>query len=381
MSGSGKFTGKSMIARWTDVERRKSGDDGHISKLTREKTSLLKERLLAEKDGILAEFRKSSEVHAIRKSSRLKTWLPLGIAALFLLGIGFPFFRQQYPLVETRLVFQQGSFADNHETLQTNSVIPIGVPFSTKQSSVAVLSHGEQMRTLLGQNSQLTIQRSQIEDQKPSLVMSHRNGLIFCAVKKGKAYLKIQTRQAEISVIGTSFSVQADDKNTQLLVLEGIVQIIPSESFTKRTGNGTSTENSDRRILIQKGEKVQLSQKNNRMTLTLLSPAEIQFLRMLNDLTDQAGNRTRADFSGKSLSALADELVISQNKRKEQALTSKLTLAEIRRKYGKISKVNLINGKSYVGFFRIQGNQVLIVTPNGTIRVTRDLLRDVRDAE
>lgn len=363
MSGQQKNTGKSMLARLTDIEKRKA-HKGEVSGLSPERALLLKQRLLTEKETILASFDKSSAIQVARKSSRLKIWIPAGIAAMLLIGIGFYLLPAKSQELETRITFSKG----NANILTSGSILPKATSVSTNPDSMLLLQQGENVETLIGQNTRFKVQRTAVKNGKPNIELLHESGLIYCAVDKGKADLNIATPGAQIRVVGTRFSIQTDDQATQVAVLEGTVQVIPN----KKEGNLES----EKPRPLSSGQILQISLKNGSITERSQTQGEQGLLNMLHELV-----LLPKDSSGNQRNTLAERILTAQNKSKMAIPAAKLTLADIRKKYGKISRVNLTNGRSYTGFFTMRGKQLQIITPNGTVRVASDLLKDVRDAE
>ncbi len=361
MSGQQKNTGKSMLVRLTEIERRKQGATGELSGLSVEGTSILKEKLLREKNSILAEFNQTGIIQPRKASARMKTWVAGGIAAMVMVATGLTLILRQPTGPKAHLVFSKGDVQAGGQVLQTGTAIK-DQPLTTSAGSLAVIHHGDSVKTILGPGSRVRSVKSTLTSGKSDIELVLEKGLFYSDVTKGQALLKIITPSAEIKVIGTGFSVQTDEQGTHVSVLEGIVQVSPVEQNPGQPTSGKPT-------LLEAGQKIFVSPKDSQLTVAALSAGELGFLRLLHDLT-----RTTAQTG---LSALAEKILLAEN----QGSAPKLTLADIRRKYGKISRVNLTNGKSYVGFFTMRGNQLQIITPQGTVRVASHLLRDVRDAE
>lgn len=322
MSGAQNTSGKRMASRLAAIELRRAGAAGELAGLSPEHTAMLKRRLLSEKASILAEFDRQSPLRPA--TNRLKTgiWISTGIAALLLLGIGLTLLRAPSISTETRIAYGKGEVKAADQSLRAGDVAGTGSIISTGATSLTVLHQGEHVTTALASNTGVVIRAGANHAGKPHFELENLNGLVFCSVVKDRATLTIKTATGEIRVIGTSFSVDAGPLGTTVAVLEGTVEV--------QSDDGVSAS---RRVPA--GERIQIAQKNRAMTSRPLSPAETQALRGLQEFTADA-----------KLTGLADRILKDENILRNQQTAVKLTLAEIRKKYGKISRVNLTNGAS-----------------------------------
>lgn len=377
-----------MLDRLIEIEKRKQGIAGNLPKLSFEKASLLKKRLLAEKDTILADFQRVSPIKSFWRAPNLKIWMTTGIAALLLIGIGVVFTRKTSHVTETSVTYLKGNVMVNERLLQIGTNLVPGSTISTGNLSLALLGQDRAVTTIIGQGSKLRIEKSYNLDGHSKIYWENQIGTIFCKVAKGRAQVNIATPSAIITVIGTSFSVFTDVHGTAIHVLEGLVQVNPNDIFIRKRQNKGKPYKPAKPLQVHAGEKAYISEATYQIATTPLSSKELRLLQKFHELATFAESmpqeqtptpKSRFDQMVNSIFNAGTNLKTKNETATKSKIT--LTLADIRRKYGKISRVNLINGDSYVGFFTMRGNQVQIITPKGTIRVSRDMLKDVRAAE
>jgi|JI10StandDraft_1071094.scaffolds.fasta_scaffold19387_5 hypothetical protein len=352
-----------MLTRLIEIEKRKV-PDGDVSGLSPERLLLLKQRLLNEKETIVASFDKSPSMQAARKFSGMKTWIYAGIAAMLILGIGLYLLPAKFRELDTRIVFSKG----NSNNLAAGTVLLNNSNVSTNSDAIMLLQQGDHVKTLIGQNSRFKVQKILLQHGKLDIELFHESGLLYCSVERGQADLKIITPGAQVRVVGTRFSVQTNDQVTQVAVLEGTVQVIPH----KKTGQAET----DKIHSVSSGQVLHVSAKNGDITERLQTKSEVEFLNKMQEFV-----LLPKDNSEIQRNTLAESILAAQNRGEVPNPGVKLTLADIRKKYGRISRVNLKNGKSYVGFFTLRGPQIQIITVSGPVRFSSDLLKDVRDAE
>lgn len=357
-----------MAARLTAVELRRSQDAGELTVLSADKVALLKQKLFSEKAAILAEFEKSNPLRAMAAKRKTGVWISSGIAALLLLGVGIVLLRNPSAAVETRIVFVKGDVQVAESSAKTGAVTKTGSPITTGAVSLTVLKQGKYVATAIAQNTRLTIRSVASDSGRPHFELENLNGLVFCSVEKGQAMVTVKTPTGKIHVIGTSFSIDAGPLGTNVAVLEGTVEVQPGNApaQTKQVSAGT---------------RLQISQKSGPATSQQLLPAETQALNNFQKLTALGGAENRKDTQEDEINELSEKVLKTEKILRHKSTPAKLTLADIRKKYGKISQVTLTNGTSYIGFFSLNGDQMSIITANGTVVVPSVQLKDIRRAD
>jgi hypothetical protein len=165
----------------------------------------------------------------------------------------------------------------------------------------------------------------------------------------GSGY-SVHTNDGVISVKGTEFGVTYADGKTAVFVTDGtvIVKHLPSgREYDVRAGN-SSVVSGDGKVTPLHPDHSLIMQGFADLTyvesLSTKSPAEIQAIQKKLEASDDIkGEETR------------------QPKR--------LTLEELKTKYGKLDEVMLYNGRKFTGVIISRGSIYKILTPAGTVSV------------
>lgn len=371
MSASRDNNEDKMLLRLIAIEEAKIRAAADAPRLAADKIEAVKNRLFAEKDAILAEFDRESALQLQKKSGRGKVWAAVGVAAMLVLGAGVVTLWRGGQGVEAQIVTMQGSAKRGNEALTVGMKLQPGETIATNAKSSAVTHWGGVVWTMQGQNAKMVVGKVGKIDGRPAIELENQAGLVFVVAEKGKAEFSLRTPTVVMAVRGTSFSVSVTTEGTVLKVLEGTVE-------------AAAAEKPGAPVRVEAKQKLAVMRGKSELRATALDDGEVAQLMRLSKIVALSRERAAEKDAGRT-AALAKEIETLTNEMYAAAETQtangapQMTLADIRKKYGKVSKVNLKTGASYVGYFVLKGAQMEIVTPRGVIRVPTAQLKDVQD--
>jgi hypothetical protein len=375
-----------MLLRLIELEEAKLRTNG-AAPLAAEKINAVMDRLLAEKETILAGFDSQPALLVRKKSSTAKIWGSIGIAAMLVLGVGITYFLKISNAVEGRVVTAKGALKKNNQTLQPGAVLAKGDTIATEAKALAVLGWGKSATTLLSQNTRVNVVKLEKQD-RPLIEIENTNGLTFTSVEKGRVDFIVRTPTAVCGVRGTSFNVNVTSDGTVVTVLDGVVETRLNEKFLETIPDAAQREKLAQPIQVNPKQKILISRANHSAVVSELSEAEVRYLTKLEKIAalgrekSDGGDTQRGAAIDKEADTLAAEVFAAEVNPTASGADGKapaMTLADIRKKYGKVSRVNLKTGTSYTGYFKLKGAQMEIVTTRGVVRVPTTQLKDVQD--
>lgn len=225
---------------------------------------------------------------------------------------------------------KQGIVLVNAEPANLGQILNNNDSIETKSNSYATIELKNVGKISLKPNSKLSL-----HSYSDSIIeVTQSSGRTFSRVDHKGVNFKIITPTSVAAVRGTTFEVSATDKTTNIKLLEGKLLVI-------RRGDSLST---DPLIYLEPNEKIEVKDTGIEPTKKLTKYETYQLLKEDDYL---------------------DKEILPQAK----AITPKLTLEDIKQKFGRVSKVTLQNGKEYIGYFTQSGNIMTIITVNGTFKV------------
>ncbi len=374
-----------MLLRLIEHEEVKLRTSG-AAPLTAEKITAVTKRLIAEKDTILADFDRQPALTIRKKSNAGKIWGTIGVAAMLVLGVGITYLLRSGGAVEGRVVMAKGALKKNNQTLQPGATIVKGETITTEAKALAVMTWGEDATTLLSQNTRMSVVKLE-KQRRPLIEIENTNGLTFTSVEKGRVDFIVRTPTAVCGVRGTSFNVNVTSDGTVVTVLDGVVETRLNEKFLETIPDAAQRAKLAQPILVNPKQKILISRANHSAVVSALSEAEVRYLTKLEKIAalgrekNSGNDAQRVAAIDKEAEALTAEVFAAEVNPAAGAdgKPPAMTLADIRKKYGKVSRVNLKTGASYTGFFVLKGAQMEIITPRGVVRVPTTQLKDVQD--
>lgn len=328
-----------------------------MQSLSAQKIAAVKGRLLAEKDAILANFDKALVLTQVKKSAAVKIWSSIGVAALALVGVGILFLNRGAGSVQARLAYIKGHAKINETAASLGTPIVQSSILTTDTKSLASVEWQDVGTTVLRSGAQVKVLKLERRDI-PHIEIENLKGLTFSKVNKGVANFTVRTPTVILAVRGTGFSVNVTETGTILSVQEGVVE-------------ATLTTKPAAPLKVGARQKLAVTRGQAEAQVVALNDTEMAQLARLEKVA-----------AGSATDAIATEIFADEaNPAAPDGAKAvvKLTLDDIRKKYGKVSRVNLKSGASYTGFFVLKGEKIEIITPNGVVRVPTDQLRDVQD--
>lgn len=286
-------------------------------------------------------------------------------AALIIIVLAAPFLLMQEHLFKDPFIagqmFQQKGFiaaytgdasitrGEEKTEISVKSAVEKGDRISTEESS-GLLFHFE-----TGSLVRVLSNTSLVVEETGSLIriMLEKGGLIskHDSAKKNIVY-EIHTENAVATVKGTRFGVIIKDGITSVIVTEGLVTVrhkSSGEIYTLRQGEACEAGKGITARDMSDAEKLEMEQFD-------------EF-----DLPVSPDSMSSAD-----LESLNEKL--KSHEKKSKAGSGKLTLDEIKTRYGRIDEVTLYNGKIIKGTIISRGAVIKVLTVNGTVTVqTRDI--------
>jgi len=199
---------------------------------------------------------------------------------------------------------------------------------------VKILKHSSVFAASLDSKYQFDLKSGGIITRIPSLT-------------QGASY-EIHSPDSIISVKGTEFGVIYENGKTKVFVARGTVGVryLPDGPAYDVTEGNTTEVNSDKKI-SPSGDKENLIMKrfsdlNYVESISTKSPGELQTIKFKLYLSDD---------------------------RPEEEHSKRLTLDEMKLKYGKLDEVTLYNGRKYTGVIISRGGVYKILTPGGVVAV------------
>jgi hypothetical protein len=231
-----------------------------------------------------------------------------------------------------------------------------------KNNSMAVLQFANAASITLKANSQLSIANlAKNEKGKPVIELSQSSGTSFSKIAKGQSDYSIKTPTAVAGVRGTSFELTVGKtKATEIKLLEGKVQVAKAEATKEELAKAT---------VVEAGQKVEANGKGIAKPVEI-TEAEKSSLQALNtvEIAPVSGKSIVPESVEKYATGASASASMVETTAPAQEI-QKLSLADIRAKYGRIAKIDTKNGKTYTGYFSQVGGSMIIQTVDGQVSI------------
>ena len=286
------------------------------------------------------------------------------IVALVAVGCGDK--KDQTSLDSAKFTYVKGDVLVSGKPATLGQTVSKDATIEVKNNSMAVLQFSSAASITLKANSVLSIANlSKNEAGKPVIELSQSSGASFSKIAKGQSDFSIKTPTAVAGVRGTSFELTVGNgKTTQIKLLEGKVAVIKA---TEGQTAESIKEDLAQATVVEAGQKVDVDAK------TVSKPAEITegektSMQAMNtvEIAPVSGKVVVPESVEKYATGEATSASLTDAAKPE---VKKLTLADIKAKYGRIAKIQTKNGKEYVGYFNQQGAEMTIQTVDGQVRV------------
>ncbi len=292
--------------------------------------------------------------------------LIISTAVVALVAIGCGEKKDQTSLDSAKFTYVKGDVLVSGKPATLGQTVSKDATIEVKNNSMAVLQFSSSASITLKANSVLSIANlSKNEAGKPVIELSQSSGASFSKIAKGQSEYSIKTPTAVAGVRGTSFELTVGNgKTTQIKLLEGKVAVIKA---TEGQTTESIKEEMAQATVVEAGQKVDVDAK------TVSKPAEITegektSLQAMNtvEIAPASGKVVVPESVEKYATGETTSASLTEAAKPE---VKKLTLADIKAKYGRIAKIQTKNGKEYVGYFNQQGAEMTIQTVDGQVRV------------
>lgn len=270
--------------------------------------------------------------------------------------------KEQASLDSAKFTYVKGDVLVSGKPATLGQTVSKDATIEVKNNSMAVLQFSSAASITLKANSVLSIANlSKNDSGKPVIELSQNTGSSFSKIAKGQSEFSIKTPTAVAGVRGTSFElVVGNGKTTQIKLLEGKVQVAKASATKEEMAAAP---------VVEAGQKVEATEAGVAKPVEI-TEAEKSSLQAMNtvEIAPASGKVVVPESvekyaTGASTSASLTEAAAAKPEVK------KLTLADIKAKYGRIARIETKSGKAYVGYFNQQGDQMTIQTVDGQVRV------------
>lgn len=294
--------------------------------------------------------------------------LIISTAVVALVAIGCGEKKEQASLDSAKFTYVKGDVLVSGKPATLGQAVSKDATIEVKNNSMAVLQFSNAASITLKANSVLSIANLSKNDAgKPVIELSQSNGSSFSKIAKGQSEFSIKTPTAVAGVRGTSFELEVGNgKTTKIKLLEGKVAVAKVEATDKPEEVKAELEKA---TVVEAGQKVEVDNKavSKPVEITEAEKASLQAMNTV-EIAPVSGKVVVPESVEKYATGETTSASLTEAAPKA-AEAKKLTLADIKAKYGRIAKIQTKNGKEYVGYFNQQGAEMTIQTVDGQVRV------------
>jgi len=294
--------------------------------------------------------------------------LIISTAVVALVAIGCGEKKEQASLDSAKFTYVKGDVLVSGKPATLGQAVSKDATIEVKNNSMAVLQFSNAASITLKANSVLSIANLSKNDAgKPVIELSQSNGSSFSKIAKGQSEFSIKTPTAVAGVRGTSFELEVGNgKTTKIKLLEGKVAVAKVEATAKPEEVKAELEKA---TVVEAGQKVEVDNKavSKPVEITEAEKASLQAMNTV-EIAPVSGKVVVPESVEKYATGETTSASLTEAAPKA-AEAKKLTLADIKAKYGRIAKIQTKNGKEYVGYFNQQGAEMTIQTVDGQVRV------------
>jgi hypothetical protein len=294
--------------------------------------------------------------------------LIISTAVVALVAIGCGEKKEQASLDSAKFTYVKGDVLVSGKPATLGQAVSKDATIEVKNNSMAVLQFSNAASITLKANSVLSIANLSKNDAgKPVIELSQSNGSSFSKIAKGQSEFSIKTPTAVAGVRGTSFELEVGNgKTTKIKLLEGKVAVAKVEATDKPEEVKAELEKA---TVVEAGQKVEVDNKavSKPVEITEAEKASLQAMNTV-EIAPVSGKVVVPESVEKYATGETTSASLTEAAPKADEV-KKLTLADIKAKYGRIAKIQTKNGKEYVGYFNQQGAEMTIQTVDGQVRV------------
>jgi len=293
----------------------------------------------------------------------------ISTAVVALVAVGCGEKKEQASLDSAKFTYVKGDVLVSGKPATLGQTVSKDATIEVKNNSMAVLQFSSAASITLKANSVLSIANLAKNDTgKPVIELSQSSGASFSKIAKGQSEFSIKTPTAVAGVRGTSFELEVGNgKTTKIKLLEGKVAVA---HVTPTSTAAEVKEELAKATVVEAGQKIE-ADATHVAKPTEITEAEKSSLQVMNtvEIAPASGKVVVPESVEKYATGASTSASLTEAAAAPKAEVKKLTLADIKAKYGRIARIEIKSGKAYVGYFNQQGDQMTIQTVDGQVRV------------
>jgi len=293
--------------------------------------------------------------------------LIISTAVVALVAVGCGEKKEQASLDSAKFTYVKGDVLVSGKPATLGQTVSKDATIEVKNNSMAVLQFASSASITLKANSVLSIANlSKNDSGKPVIELSQNTGSSFSKIAKGQSEFSIKTPTAVAGVRGTSFELEVGNgKTTKIKLLEGKVAVAHVEPTA--TAEAVKEEMA-KATVVEAGQKVEVDAKAVSKPQEI-SEGEKSSLQAMNtvEIAPASGKVVVPESVEKYATGAATSASLTEAAPKAEV--KKLTLADIKAKYGRIARIETKSGKAYVGYFNQSGANMTIQTVDGQVSI------------
>ena len=257
------------------------------------------------------------------------------------------------------VTFAMGEVFINSSKALPGDVIKKGDTLITAEKSSAVIQINRTGIIAVKEKTSLRFNELEVSGDSRNIEFILDEGFIFNRLMKSNGSYRIKTRSVLAAVRGTSFSVSSDQNRGSVKVLNGEVEV--SHVFSGKA------------LSVKEGESVSVCH-DNMSNIEKLSVDDSLLHQKLDTIRLITSEKMDELISNKHIEVEvvpADVLPFLTDVKNEDPapVDAKMTLGDLEKMYGPLSRVVLSSGKIYTGSFRQSGGSIEIITVDGKVKV------------
>jgi hypothetical protein len=262
--------------------------------------------------------------------------------------------------------FLKGKVTVNGVSAKLGNMVKKGDMITSKKGSAAVVQFSDGALITVKSSSEINISDMSKSESGHNVVVTQNKGSTFSKIiSSEKVQYSISSPTLTAGIRGTSFELNVDkDGATEVKLLKGKVAVSPSES--------------EEETLLDKGSKLKVTETYGMSKPQKLNKSDVKKLSALDEIQivpDIEKKVEEKDLNFENVISAKAENVVKEitEERKEY------TLEDLKKEYGKISKIITKSGKVYIGNFlqKGSGKTIQVRTVDGQFTVHPNEIKKV----
>jgi hypothetical protein len=251
--------------------------------------------------------------------------------------------------VKGYLVFLKGNVYVNEKEAVLRGQVKQNDVIRTDKKSAATIQFAESAVVKLQASTQLEVSKLAMGTDKPDIALLQKKGSTFNKIVKGQADYHLSTPTAVAGVRGTSFSVSVSkDNTTEVQLLKGRVEV------------KTTSATQEAPVILEEGKKVLVEEDAG-----IIKVSKVEELKKDEAKELTVENKVEVLSQPEIQKFIAETPKEGEVEKVEKEAPRKLTLEDLKAQYGRLSKIILKSGQTYIGAFQQKGAEMIIITVDG----------------